>query len=214
MTWTEAGEFLITEKETELATDFTSYLAIKPVDFTLLKPSWNWAGHFIQYIDIPVIGKTRIEEKINLSTKEPTLLIPKSYSSHYQLKFYKADWIPQFKLIIYESDMPVYNASDTVIFPNSKASTSTATSVAPAVTSTSLLATNANRKNVIIANNTNQVMVIELGATATLAATNITLAAKTAGGLVSVFQDDTYTGAISAIAPVAASGAWNVREFV
>lgn len=107
MTWNQAGEFLITEKETNLVVDFTSMLAIKPVDFTLLKPSWNWAGYFIQFISVPIIGQVRIEEKINLSTKESTLVVPKFYESNYQLKFYKADWIPQFKLIIYENDTPI-----------------------------------------------------------------------------------------------------------
>jgi hypothetical protein len=213
MTWTEVGEFLITEKDTDLATDFESMLAVKPVDFTLLKPSWNWAGYFIQSISVPVIGQVRVEEKINLSNKEPTLVIPKFYETNYQLKFYKADWIPQFKLIIYQNDMPIYNTPDTVVFPSTRYASSVATTVAPATTSTALLAANPNRKGVLIANNTNQVMIIELGATASVATSTITLAAKTAGGIVSAYEDDSYTGAISAIATVAGSGAWNVREF-
>jgi hypothetical protein len=214
MTWTEAGEILITQKETVLPVIFDApALAIKAIDFFFLKASWNWAGYFIQTITVPVIGQIRIEEKIDLSTKEATLIVPKLYESEYQLIFYKAEWIPQFKLIIYENNMPIYNAQDTVIFPSNKYATSTATSVAPATTSTALLAANANRKGVLVANNTNQVMVIERGATASLAAASVTLAAKTAGGLVSVWEDDDYTGAISAICANAASGAWNVREF-
>jgi hypothetical protein len=213
MSWNQVGEYEITSIDTLLPTSFTSRLAIKASDVTLLKPTWNWAGYFIQYLEIPDFGLAQIDKKNNLSIRDTSLFIPTVFEPSYQLKFVKADWIPSLTLTIYEDSMPIYNASDTVVFPNNKYANSTATAVPPATTSTALLAANANRKGVVVANNTNQLMVIERGATATLAAASITLAPKTAGGLVSVWEDDDYTGAISAIAAAAATGAWNVREF-
>jgi hypothetical protein len=214
MAWTEVGEYLITQKETDLVVDFESMLAIKPVDFTLLKPSWDWAGYFIQFIDVPVIGQVRIEEKINLSTRQSTLIVPKFFESNYQLKFYKANWIPQFKLLIYENDMPTFHAQDNLIFPNNKATSSTANAIPPATTSTQLLAANANRKSALFGNATDKQMILEKGATASVTAAVIKLAPMTAGGLISYHDFDDYTGVVTAIAPSAAVGAWNVREFV
>lgn len=213
MTWDLVGSWTITDYKTLLPLDFNSHLAIKVTAVSDLKPTWNYAGFFYQYVDIPALGLSRIEEKIAISIRDPIILIPKNLLLPYQLKFQKADWIDSLILTIYQDSMPIYNAQDTVIFPNTKTSSSVATTVAPATTSTSVLAANPNRKKVIIANNTNQVMILELGATASAATSTITLAAKTAGGLVSIFESDNYTGVISAIAPAAASGAWNVREF-
>jgi hypothetical protein len=213
MTWNEVGEWIITEDKTVLSISFTSGLAIKSSDIVGIKTTWNWAGFFYQYINIPPLGAIRVEEKINLSIPDPVLFIPRIYDPDYSLTFHKAKWIPSLKLTIYEDSMPIYNAADTVIFPNTKFANSVATAVAPATVSTSLLVANTARKGTLIANNTNQVMIIERGATASVATATFTLAAKTAGGLVSVYEDEDYTGAISAIAPNAAAGAWNVREF-
>jgi hypothetical protein len=213
MTWNEVGEWIITEDKTVLSISFTSGLAIKSSDIVGIKTTWNWAGFFYQYINIPPLGAIRVEEKINLSIPDPVLFTPRIYDPDYSLTFHKAKWIPSLKLTIYEDSMPIYNAADTVIFPNTNFANSAATAVAPATVSTSLLVANTARKGTLIANNTNQVMIIERGATASVATATFTLAAKTAGGLVSVYEDEDYTGAISAIAPNAAAGAWNVREF-
>jgi hypothetical protein len=213
MTWNRKGSWVITKKETVISISFKSQIITQASNISDLKPTWYWAGHFIQCLNISPIGLVRIEEKINVPTKESSLFIPKIFKPNYQLKFYKADWIDSLRLTIYENSMPISNAVDTVIFPSTRYASSVATTVAPATTSPPLLAANTNRKGVLIANNTNQVMIIELGATASVANSTITLAAKTAGGLISIYEDDSYTGAISAIATVAASGAWNVREF-
>jgi hypothetical protein len=215
MTWTEAGEFLITQKETVLPVIFDApALAIKAIDFSLLKASWNWAGYFIQTITVPVIGQIRIEEKINLSTKEATLIVPKFYESDYQLIFYKADWIPQFKLIIYENPMGLNTGTDSVIFPNSKASGSTATAIAITTASVVLVAANANRKSYLIENNSNQPLYIDFAATVSVPAHAIKIPAVTAGGIISFYEEDNYTGVISGISAAAGAGAWNIREFV
>jgi hypothetical protein len=215
MTWTEAGEYLITQKETTLPVSFDSpALAIKAVEFTQLKASWNWAGYFIQTITLPVIGQIRIEEKINLSTKEATLIVPKLYESDYQLVFYKADWIPQFKLIIYESDMPLNTAVDSVVFPNTKASSATSTAIAVTATSAVLLAANVNRKSYLIENNSNQDLYIDFAATVSVPAHAIKIPKVTGGGGISSYEEDNYTGVISGIAPAAGAGAWNIREFI
>jgi hypothetical protein len=213
MTWTEAGEYLITQKETDLAIDFESMLAIKPVDFTLLKPNWNWAGYFIQFIDIPVIGQVRIEDKINLSTKEPSLIYPKYFESNYQLKFYKADWIPQFKLIIYENNMPL-SFEPIVNIPSQAAGSATSTTTPVSATSVSLLATNANRKKLIIANNGNQDLYIDFDATAAVADHSVKIPKITASGFIATYEMESYTGIVSGIWQAAGTGAALVREFV
>lgn len=213
MTWNRRGIWVINQKEFAIPVTFQSQIIAQVNYVSNIKPSWYWAGYFIQCLTIPPIGLVRLEDKIDVSIKDSSLFKPAIFKPNYQLKFYKADWINSLRLTIYEDSMPIVNAVDTVIFPSTRYSSAVSSVVAPATTSTSVLAANANRRNVLIANNTNQVMVIELGATASLASTTITLAAKTAGGLVSVYEDDNYTGVISAIAPAAASGAWNVREF-
>jgi hypothetical protein len=213
MTWNRKGTWLINKKETNIPIKFTSRIISQVSNLSNTKPSWFWAGHLIQCLTIFPIGLVRIEDKIDVSIKDSSLFTPEIFKPNYQLKFYKADWIDSLRLTIYEDSMPVYNAQDTIVFPNTRYANSTATAIAPATISTSLLPANANRKNVVIANNTNQVMIIERGATASVPAATITLAAKTTGGLVSVWEDNDYTGVISAIAPVAATGSWNVREF-
>jgi hypothetical protein len=216
MTWTEAGEYLITQKETDLAIDFESMLAIKPVDFTLLKPNWNWAGYFIQFIDIPVIGQVRIEEKINLSTKEPTLVIPRFYETNYQLKFYKADWIPQFKLIIYQNDMPLNYSPDaaSINVPTSFASAALSATVPISATSVSFLAVNASRKKLIVANNSNQDLYIDFDATASAADHSVKIPKVTAGGFIATYELENYTGVVSGIWAAAGTGAALIREMV
>jgi hypothetical protein len=213
MTWNRRGIWAITKKETTISLVFKSRIIAQVSNLSNTKPSWFWAGHLIQCLTIPTIGLVRIEQKIDVSIKDSSLFTPKIFEPNYQLKFYKADWIDSLRLTIYEDSMPIYNASDTVVFPNTRYANSTATAVAPATVSTIVLPANANRKGLLIANNSNQIMVIERGATASLATTSVTLAPKTVGGLVSVWEDDNYTGVVSAISPVVATGTWNIREF-
>jgi hypothetical protein len=216
MIWIEVGEFLVTQKETDLIVDFESMLAIKPVDFTLLKPNWNWAGYFIQFINVPVIGQVRIEEKINLSTKEPTLVIPKFYESNYQLKFYKADWIPQFKLIIYQNDMPLNYSPDAAVVnvPNQFASAAISTTIPLSATSVAFLAANPNRKQLIVSNNSNQDLYIDLDATASIADHAIKIPKVTNAGLIASYELENYTGIVSGIWQAAGTGAALIREMV
>lgn len=216
MAWTEVGEFLITEQETDLAIDFTSMLAVRPVEFTLLKPSWNWAGNFIQFINVPVIGQVRIEEKIHLSTKEPTLIIPKFYETTYQLRFYKAEWIPQFKLIIYQSDMPLNFSPEPPVInvPNSFASQLVSTTVPVSAASVSFLAANAARKKLVISNNSNQDLYVDFDAAAAIADHTVKIPKVTPGGFIASYELDQYTGVVSGIWAAAGTGAALVKELV
>jgi hypothetical protein len=216
MAWTEAGEFLITQEETSLAVDFTSMLAVKPVEFTLLKPSWNWAGNFIQFINVPVIGQVRIEEKIHLSTKEPTLIIPKFYESSYQLRFYKAEWIPQFKLIIYQSDMPLNYSSDppAINVPNAFASQIVSAIIPASAASTAFLAANPNRKKLIVSNNSNQDLYLDFDATSSVADHAVKIPKVTPGGFIASYELQEYTGVVSGIWAAAGGGAALVKELV
>jgi hypothetical protein len=216
MAWTEAGEFLITQEETSLAVDFTSMLAVKPVEFTLLKPSWNWAGNFIQFINVPVIGQVRIEEKIHLSTKEPTLIIPKFYESSYQLRFYKAEWIPQFKLIIYQSDMPLNYSPDppAINVPNLFATQVVSAIIPVSAASTAFLAANPNRKKLIVSNNSNQDLYLDFDATSSVADHAVKIPKVTPGGFIASYELQEYTGVVSGIWAAAGGGAALVKELV
>jgi preprotein translocase subunit Sec61beta len=214
MTWINKGTWLINKDETSLNKAFKSQVIAKVTNISNIKPTWKWAGYFNQTLNIPPIGVVRVEEKINVSTTEATLFIPKLFKPNYQLKFYKADWIERLTLTIYENSMGTFNAQDNLIFPNNRATSSVANAIPPATTSTQLLAANANRKSAIFGNATDKQMIIEKAATASVAAAVIKLAPMTAAGLISYHEFDDYTGVVTAIAPSAAVGAWNVREFV
>jgi hypothetical protein len=215
MTWTEVGEFLITQQETILPVSFESpALAVKAVDFTQLRATWNWAGYFIQAITVPVIGQIRIEERIYLSTKEASLVVPKLYESNYQLIFYKAEWIPELKLTIYENSMGLNTGTDSIVFPNNRATAATSSATGATATSAVLLAANANRKSYLIENNSNQPLYIDFAATVSIPAHAVKIPAVTPGGIISSYQADNYTGVISGITATGAAGTWNIREFV
>jgi hypothetical protein len=213
MSWNKKGSWVITTKETDIPVAFKSQIITQASAIANLKPSWYQAGYFIQSIVIPPIGLVRIEDRINVPTKESSLFIPKIFKPNYQLKFYKPDWISKLTLTIYEDSMATFQGQDNLIFPNNKQTSSTATAVAPVSTSISLLAANTNRKGILIGNSTDKVMSIEKGATASVAASIIKLAPITAGGIVSYWENDDYTGAVSAITVAGAVGSWNVREF-
>jgi hypothetical protein len=214
MTWNEVSEWIITENKTELGLNFTSGLAIKSSEIGGLKPTWNWGGYFYQYINIPVLGAIRIEEKIDLSIPEPILFIPRIYDPDYSLTFHKAKWIPSLKLTIYEDSMPLNTAVDSVVFPNTKAASATSAAIAVTATSAVLLAANVNRKSYLIENNSNQDLYIDFAATVSIPAHAIKIPKVTGGGGISSYEEDNYTGVISGIAPAAGAGAWNIREFI
>lgn len=213
MTWDEIGSYLITQKETVIEADFTSRLAIKTDQYPLLKTSWNWAGYLNQYLTIPDLGLVRVEEKINLPTRETILFVPKYYEPSYQLKLFKADWIPSFTLTIYEDSMPLNSYSE-VNIPNPNASTTNSTAIPISATSVAFLPVNANRKKLIIANNSNQSLYIDFDATAAAADHTIKIPGISAGGQIFTYELDNYTGVVSGIWAAAGTGAALVKEMV
>jgi hypothetical protein len=77
-----------------------------------------------------------------------------------------------------------------------------------------LLAANVNRKSYLIENNSNQDLYIDFAATVSIPAHAIKIPKVTAGGGISSYEEDNYTGVISGIAAAAGAGAWNIREFI
>jgi hypothetical protein len=215
MVWNEIGSWIITDFKTFLPQTFSSRLAIKvsPVSDNF-RPTWNYAGFFYQYVDIPVLGLSRIESKIAISIRDPIIFIPQDLHLDYQLKFQKAEWIDSLTLTIYEDSMGLNTAVDSIVFPNQNATAATAAAIAPTTTSVVLLAANPNRKGYVIENNSNQDMFFDVGATCSVAAHMLKIPKVTAGGGISSYEGDGYTGVISGIAAAAGAGAWNIREFV
>jgi hypothetical protein len=216
MSWNQVGEYEVTDIETTLPTSFISRLAIKTSNVALLKASWKWAGYFVQYLEIPDFGLTRIDQKNNLSTREPSLFIPTVFKPSYRLKFYKADWISSLTLTIYEDSMPINfePAAPVVNVPNPFSSASASFTIPISATSVALLAANPNRKKLVIANNTNQDMYIDLDATASIADHCIKIPKIAASGFIANYELDDYTGVVSGIWAAAGTGAALIRELV
>lgn len=213
MSWNQITSLIINQTETLIPGSFSSRLAIKASDFALLKPTWNWAGYFIQYLEIPDFELARIETKINLSTRETVLFVPTIFDPSYQLKFYKASWLDTFTLTIYEDSMPL-SFEPVINIPSVVASTATSATVPISATSVSLLAANANRKKLVIANNSNQDLFIDLDATASVADHAIKIPKVTASGFIANYELTEYTGVVSGIWAATGTGAALVREML
>lgn len=213
MTWNQVGQYAITDTEIALPTSFTSRLALSVSNVPTLKPTWFWAGHFVQYLDIPGLGLARIEQKHNLSIREPSLFIPTVFQPSYKLKFYKADWIDSLTLTIFEDSMPL-NFEPVVNIPSQAANSASSFTIPNSATSVSLLAANANRKKLSIANNSNQDLFIDLDATASVADHAIKIPKVTASGFIATYELQSYTGVVSGIWAAAGSGAALVRELL
>jgi hypothetical protein len=213
MSWNQVGEYEVTDIETTLPTSFTSRLAIKASNVALLKPSWKWAGYFVQYLEIPDFGLTRIDQKNNLSTREPTLFIPGVFNPSYRLRFFKADWISSLTLTIYEDSMPL-SFEPVVNIPSVVASTAASFTIPISATSVSLLAANSSRKKLVIANNTNQDLYIDFDATASIADHCIKIPKVTASGFIASYELENYTGVVSGIWAATGTGAALIREMI
>jgi hypothetical protein len=213
MTWTEIGSWTIVDYETLLSVNFTSRLIVKVSGVANLRPSWNWAGYFYQYLDIGPVGLTRIDRKINISTREAVLFVPEIFKPSYTLKFIRADWIDSLILTIYEDSMPL-NFEPVINVPTNFASSATSATVPISTTSVSLLAANANRKKLVIANNTNQDLFIDLDATASVADHAIKVPRVSASGFIATYELESYTGVVSGIWGAAGTGAALIREMI
>lgn len=213
MTWNQVGSWTITEYQTWLPVSFTSRLAMTVTDIAGYRPTWNWAGFFYQYLDIPPIGFTRIDKKINLSTIDPILFIPQVFQPNYTLKFIKADWIPSLILTIYQDSMPL-NFEPVVNIPSNSAGIATSSTIPVSATSVSLLLANNSRKKLIISNNSNQDLYIDLDATASVADHAIKIPKVTASGFIATYELENYTGVVSGIWAAPGIGAALVREMV
>ncbi len=213
MTWTEVGSWTIVDYETLLSVNFTSRLIVKVSEVANLRPNWNWAGFFYQYLDIAPIGLTRIDRKINISTREAILFVPEIFKPSYTLRFIRADWIDSLILTIFEDSMPL-NFEPVVNVPNTNASSATSTTVPISAASVSLLAANANRKKLVIANNSNQDLYIDFDAAASVADHCIKIPRVTANGFIATYELQGYTGVVSGIWGATGTGAALIREMV
>jgi hypothetical protein len=213
MSWNKKGSWVITKKETGIPISFKSQIITQASNILDLKPTWYWAGYFIQCLNIAPIGLVRIEEKIDVPTKESSLFIPKIFKPNYQLKFYKADWIDSLRLTIYEDSMPL-SFEPVVNIPSMVASSATSFTIPLSTTSVSLLAANVNRKKLVVANNTNQDLYLDLDATASVADHAIKIPKVSASGFIANYELEKYTGVVSGIWGAAGSGAALIREMV
>ena len=216
MTWNEIGEWVVSTSEILIPVSFTSRLAIKAAEITNLRPTWDWAGFFYQYLELDPVGQVRIDKKINVPTREAVLFTPESFQPSYSLKFIKASWIPSLTLTIYEDSMPLNfePAAPIVNVPNPFASAATSTTVPISATSVSFLAVSPNRKKLVIANNTNQDLYIDLDATASIADHAIKIPKVTPGGFIATYELENYTGVVSGIWASTGTGAALIREMV
>jgi hypothetical protein len=216
MTWNEVGSWTITDYQTWLPVSFTSRLIIKVSNIAGLKPTWNWSGYFYQYLDIPPIGLTRINEKINVLTQDSILFVPEIFKPNYALKFIKADWIPSLILTIYEDSMPLI-FEPVVNIPAAPSTIANAVNTATipiSATSISLLAANPNRKKLIISNNTNQDLFIDFDSTAAIVDHAIKIPKITNSGFIANYELEQYTGIVSGVWTANGTGAALIRELV
>lgn len=150
MGWNEVGQWLVTQPETLLPVDFTSRLVIAVSDVAGYRSTWKWAGFCYQYLDLPEIGLTRLNRKINLAIDDPVLFVPEIFKPNYALKFICANWIDALTLTIYEDDMPLYSPDANGVSASSAIVTSvTVTSNTAPI---SLLAVNTTRKRFSLRN--------------------------------------------------------------
>jgi len=213
MTWNLVGSWTITDFKTFLPATFNSRLAVAVSAVDDLRPTWNYAGFFYQYVDIPVVGLSRIDLKIAISIRDPIIFIPQNLHLPYQLKFQKADWIDSLILTIYEDSMPL-NFEPVINIPSSAASSAASFTIPVSATSVSLLAANSNRKKLVISNNGNQDLFIDFDATAAVADHSIKIPKVSASGFIANYELENYTGVVSGIWQAAGSGAALVREMV
>jgi hypothetical protein len=213
MTWNEVGQWLIDQPQTVISASFTSRIAIKVSAIPGVRPTWNWAGYFTQYLDIPLIGLARVDEKIDVSIKNPTLFIPKVFKPNYSLRFFRVDWIESLIITIFEAAMPL-SFEPVVNIPSMVASTATSFTIPLSTTSVVLLAANASRKKLVVANNTNQDLYLDLDATAAVADHCVKIPKVTASGFIATYELEEYTGVVSGIWGATGAGAALIREMV
>jgi hypothetical protein len=213
MTWNEVGQWLVDQPQTVIPASFTSRIAIKVSAIPGVRPTWNWAGYFVQYLDIPEIGLARVDAKIDVSIKNPTLFIPKVFKPNYSLRFFRVDWIESLIITIFEDSMPL-SFEPVVNIPSTVASTAAGFTIPISATSVSLITANSNRKKLVIANNTNQDLYIDLDATASIADHCIKIPKVTASGFIASYELENYTGVVSGIWAATGTGAALIREMI
>jgi hypothetical protein len=216
MTWNEIGQWIVSTPEILIPASFTSRLAIKATEITNLRPTWDWAGFFYQYLELAPVGQVRIDKKINVPTREAVLFTPESFQPSYSLKFIKAGWIPSLTLTIYEDSMPLNfePAAPVVNVPNPFATATASATVPISATSVSFLAANASRRKLIVANNSNQDLYLDFDATASVADHCIKIPKVAASGFIATYELENYTGVVSGIWLTTGTGAALIREMV
>lgn len=216
MTWNEVGLWIIDQPETVILNTFSSRIVAKVSEPSRSKSTWNTAGFFYSYLDIPLVGLVKTDEKFNVSLKEPTLFVPQVFKPSYTLKFFKVGWIPSLTLTIYEDSMPINfePAAPVVNVPSLFASVANSTTIPTSATSVSFLPANTSRKKMVIANNSNQDLYIDLDATASVADHAIKIPKVSASGFIASYELENYTGVVSGIWAAAGSGAALIREMV
>jgi hypothetical protein len=215
MAWLKKGTWLINKKEFNIPVVLKSQIITQVSAVSAIKPTWFWAGHLIQCLTIPPIGLVRIEDKINVSTRNSSLFRPQIFEPNYQLKFYKADWIDSLRLTLFEDSMPLSTTQESVIFPSTIATSSVGSTVPVSASSVVLLPANSARKKYQI-ENTSAVadLFIDFAPTCSVVNHGQKITRVSPGGSITTWIDDSYTGVISGIWSAAGAGAALIREFI
>ncbi|NJL51407.1 MAG: hypothetical protein HC930_02880 [Hydrococcus sp. SU_1_0] len=213
MAWDEIGSWVVDDYQFLVPETFNSRLAVKVSGVSGLRPTWNFAGFFYQMVDLPVLGLARIDKKIATSIRDPIIFIPDQTNLPYLIRYQKADWIDSLQLTIYQDFMPL-NSYAEVNIPNHNAATTISTVVPISAASVSFLAVNANRKRLIIANNSNQDLYIDFDATSAIVDHAIKIPKVSAGGQIFTYELEKYTGLVSGIWAAAGTGAALVKDMV
>jgi len=212
MKWTKIGAFRIDKPFTRFQPIFTSSIAIKVTNVSNLKSTWQWAGYLYEFIDTP-LGLARVGNRFSIPIADLIIFIPSGFASRYRLDFEKQDWIDSLQLSIYQSDMPL-TFEPVINIPSTFGSTTNSTPVPITTSSVALLAANANRKKLIILNNSNQDLYIDLDATASVSDFSQKIPKITASGFVASYELSEYTGAVSGIWATTGTGAALVKEII
>lgn len=119
--------------------------------------TWTKAGEIWQLVDVPGVGEWAVNRKYELLwLNQLTLINPVKLDDYsgFKLKIERAKWVNPLTIQIYQSidPMQIFVEPGQINIPNEDATTSTASTVVAATTSTQLLAANPNRKYANIVN--------------------------------------------------------------
>lgn len=202
--WVKKGSFSINTHPLELLPKFTSTSIAIKLSIPNARGSWKQAGYLYQFIEIPLLGKTDIGERLLIPLNKAIVPSLISIQPYYQLRFEPMGWLGLCNLTIFESIMPIYPSSS--ITSNTGDFTVTSPTVGLAVSK--ILSANTNRKKFAVYNSSNKDIYLDFtDAVTAVSATAIKVMSK------ATYVDDfEWNGDIYAIGKEA-NQVITVREF-